>query len=195
MYPKESEIKNLHRYYAPSQTAFDIIFSHCEIIWQICSQIINKNALKINIDLVKSGALLHDIGAYKLINAEGAFDEPNYIKHGIIGYNILKEKGFSEDLCRVAKCHTGLGLTKDYITKSNLPLPVDNYMAETVEERLVMYADKFHSKNPKFNSFESYRTTALKFGEENAQKFDNFAKEFGIPNLDNLTNNYRTIID
>ena len=195
MYPKESEIKNLHRYYAPSQTAFDIIFSHCQIIWQICSQIIADKALELNIDLVKSGALLHDIGAYKLIDEKGIFDEPNYIKHGIIGYNILKEKGYSEDLCRIAKCHTGLGLTKDYITKSNLPLPVDNYMAETVEERLVMYADKFHSKNPKFNSFESYRTTALKFGEENAQKFDNFAKEFGIPNLDNLTNNYRTIID
>ena len=68
-------------------------------------------------------------------------------------------------------------------------------MAETVEERLVMYADKFHSKNPKFNSFESYRKIALKFGEENAQKFDNFAKEFGVPNLDKLANNYRTIID
>lgn len=29
----------------------------------------------------------------------------------------------------------------------NLPVPPADYLAETAEERLVMYADKFHSKS------------------------------------------------
>lgn len=194
MYPTETEIKNLHLKYSPSKIAFDIIFPHCEIIWQICDQIIASGSLKINKNLVKAGALLHDIGAYKLIDKNGVFDELNYIKHGIIGYNILKNAGFDEDLCRISKCHTGLGLTKEYIKSANIDLPIDDYLAETIEERLVMYADKFHSKNPRFNTFESYRKTALKFGEENTNKFDEFAKEFGIPNLNCLSKNYRTKI-
>ncbi len=31
--------------------------------------------------------------------------------------------------------------------RQNLPVPPADYLAETPEERLVMYADKFHSKS------------------------------------------------
>ncbi len=187
MYPTNRQIEDLHRKYAPNHHAFNIIYSHCRIVWQICDQILSSQNIKINTDLVKSGALLHDIGAYKLISREGVFDETNYIKHGIIGYEILQSEGLSEPLCRIAKCHTGLGLTKQYVLSNNLPLPADDYTAESLEEKLVMYADKFHSKNPKFNTFDDYCKTAAKFGPDNVQKFRELAKLFGVPDINKVS--------
>jgi hypothetical protein len=45
-------------------------------------------------------------------------------------------------------------------------LPEQDFTAESLEERLVMYADKFHSKPPRFNSFAQYVAHAAKFGQE-----------------------------
>lgn len=61
------------------------------------------------------------------------------------GEAILKSEGFPEKLWRFASHHTGVGLTRDVINQK-LPLPEADYLVETDEELLVMYADKFHSK-------------------------------------------------
>lgn len=194
MYPTDDQIKDLHHKYAPSIKAFNIVFSHCEIIAEIVKQIISENKLELDQELAVKGALLHDIGAYKLVDKEGNFDETNYIKHGIIGYEILLSENLSESLCRIAKCHTGLGLTKEYIVASRLPLPAENLTAESIEEKIVMYADKFHSKNPKFNTYEEYCQTAAKFGEDNVQKFHDLTELFGKPDLNLIIKNYRSNI-
>lgn len=192
MYPTDSQIRDLHHRYAPTQKALDTIYYHCQIIAEIAKQIILESNLDLDQELVRVGALLHDIGAYELIGKDGNFDEANYIKHGIIGYQILQSEGFSEKLCRIAKCHTGLGLTKDYILINKLPLPPEDLTADSLEEKLVMYADKFHSKNPKFNTFDEYCQTATKFGAENEQKFRELAQIFGDPDLSKIIKNYRS---
>lgn len=61
----------------------------------------------------------------------------------------------------VLLCHTGVGLTKEDVLVQGLPLPPADYVAITPEERLVMYADKFHSKTtpPTFVSRRPTRST------------------------------------
>lgn len=189
-YPSLKEIRALHLKYAASKKAFLIVFSHCQIIWEIAQQLITKNKLPVNKSLVKAGAFLHDIGVYTLVDKNGVFDEANYIKHGIEGYRILKGEGLPKEICRIAERHTGVGLNKKTIIKQKLPLPQKNYLAKTIEERLIMYADKFHSKPYKFNSFETYSKKAKKFGPENETKFIAFSKEFGKPELELLSQKY-----
>ncbi len=136
------------------------------------------------------GALLHDVGTYSLMNTKGEFDESNYIQHGMEGYDLLKKEGFDEIICRFAERHTGVGISKGEIIKENINLPPNNYFAESMEEKLVMYADKFHSKDPQFNSFDTYREHIRRFGEEKVKKFESFRELFGIPDLEPLAEKY-----
>lgn len=189
MYPSYDQVVSLHKQQAPDQNAFEIVFTHSVIVFEIAVQLMERNSLEIDTELVRTGALLHDIGTYALYK-DGGFDRKNYIKHGILGYEILKKEKYPEKLCRIASNHTGTGITKEMIRKKNLPLPEGNYIASTIEERLVMYADKFHSKTPKFNTYDSYLEYSRQFGKSVSEKFIELSKEFGIPDLEVLSKKY-----
>lgn len=189
LYPSFKKIQELHWQQSPDQTAYDLIFTHCQIVWEIAYSIIESYDLKVDVELVKAGCLLHDIGTYQLYN-DGWFDEVNYIKHGILGYTLLKDLGYDERLSRIASHHTGVGLSKRDIKDQALPLPYEDLLAECTEEELVMYADKFHSKHPRFNSYESYIRSVSQFGKHKAERFEQLASKFGIPDLEALAKKY-----
>jgi uncharacterized protein len=181
----------LHKKYAPSEAAFDVVFTHCTIIWEIAEQLIERSDLAIDADLVKVGCLLHDIGVYRLYLPNGEIDHGNYITHGVRGHEILEQEGFSERVCRIASCHTGVGLTRQNIREQGLPLPDRDFVAGSIEERLVMYADKFNSKNPpRFSSYETYREFTKRFGPANEERFAQLGQEFGEPDLTQLAKRY-----
>jgi HDIG domain protein len=186
------EIVALHKKYAPSDVAFDLVFTHCQIVWKLAEQLIKQSILPVNSELVKVGCLLHDIGVYRLYLPNGEIDHANYIKHGTEGYALLKEEGFDEQFCRFASCHTGVGLTKQEIEEEDLPIPPADYFAETPEEQLIMYADKFHTKTtpPKFMTADAYAEKQRRFGEEKVKRFRQFQKEFGTPELEPLAKKY-----
>jgi len=188
--PTFEEIEALHKKYAPTQDAFELVFTHSKIVSEVAVLLLAaKNYPELDVEFVKVGCLLHDIGVYKLYK-DGVLDKSNYIMHGIEGYEVLKSEGFDEAICRIASHHTGVGLTKQEIKLRSLPLPHEDFLAETQEERLVMYADKFHSKTPRFNSFDSYLNYVVKLGEGNGAKFQELAEEFGIPSLEDLSKKY-----
>lgn len=192
--PSNKAIISLHRQYAPSDAAFDLVFTHCQIIWEIARQLIDQSSTAVDTNLVKTACLLHDIGVYKLYLPDGTIDHKNYIKHGALGYELLKQEGFDEALCRVASCHTGVGLSKEEILQEKLPLVPADYFATTPEERLVMYADKFHTKStpPKLMQEDTYQEFLKKFSnsEEKIARFREFQQEFGTPNLVPLQEKY-----
>jgi len=189
-YPSIDEMRALHKKYAPTPADFELIFTHSMIICEIVKQIIITKKLSLQYDLIIAGSLLHDIGTYKLLIDVKKFDTEKYITHSILGYNLLKQEGCAEEICRFAKNHTGVGITKEEIIEKNLPLPPKDYFAKTTEEKLVMYADKFHSKTPQFNSPQSVRDHIQKYGDEKIQKFNDLEKMFGIPELEQLAKKY-----
>ncbi len=189
--PTPDDIHTLHKKYAPNQDALDSVWNHCDIVRCISLQIAN-NYHSTNHALLEAGALLHDIGVYKLYH-NGVLDESKYITHGLLGYELLKSEGFDEEVCRFALLHTGVGITKDDVEKLNLPLPARDYIAETDEEKILMYADNFHSKTtpPTFNSAAWYgEHLRSKLGEERAKQFETLVREFGEPNLKPLVSRY-----
>lgn len=136
-----------------------------------------------------AGGLLHDIGTYFVLAKDGSkaadgkleFDGPNYILHGLRGYNYLIDNGFSEDTAQFARNHTGVGLTREQVVSQNLPLPAGDYIPQTIEQEIVMVADKYNSKSipPRFLTVDTYRRKAERFGEENAKRWMFLVNKYG----------------
>ncbi|NKZ05192.1 HD domain-containing protein [Actinomadura latina] len=183
--PADDEIRALHRKHAPGREAFELVWTHCVIVGEIAEQIMARTGPRVDRDLVRAGCLLHDIGVYRLYDANGRIDFRQYVRHGVLGHELLREEGFPEEICRFCSCHTGMGLTREDIERQGLPVPPGDYVAESDEERLVMYADKFHSKTdpPTFVSAETYAVHVRRFGAEKAAAFEAMRALFGEPDL------------
>ncbi|MFC9399258.1 HDIG domain-containing metalloprotein [Streptomyces sp. NPDC057027] len=190
--PSVDEIRAMHLKHSPNAEVFDLVFTHCEIVWKVAEQIISLSDWGVDLELVRAGCLLHDIGVYRLYNAEGRIDGQNYVRHGLLGHEILESEGLPEELCRFCSCHTGVGLSKEDVLAQGLPLPPADYIAVTPEERLVMYADKFHSKStpPKFVSPDTYATYIGRFGQDKVETFGVLRAQFGDPELESLAASY-----
>ncbi|MER2014178.1 MAG: TIGR00295 family protein [Methanobrevibacter sp.] len=86
-----------------------------------------------NKDLIRKGALLHDIGRSKT----------HGITHAIEGVEIAKKYGYGEDVLNIIERHIGAGITEREAEK--LGLPVKSYLPETLEEKIVAHADNLTS--------------------------------------------------
>jgi uncharacterized protein len=183
--PGDERIFALHEKHAPTKEAFELVHTHCEIVCRIAEQLLGRAGDGIDADLVRAGCLLHDIGVYRIYDGTGELDHAAYIRHGVLGHELLAEEGFSEAICRFCSCHTGVGLGPGDVRRQRLPLPAGDYRARSREERLVMYADKFHSKSspPTFVSADTYAVDVRRFGADKVAVFAAMREEFGEPDL------------
>lgn len=126
------------------------------------------------------GAMLHDIGIC-LTDAPGiqCYGTEPYIRHGLLGGELLRREGFPRH-ARVAERHTGTGLTVETILRQHLPLPLQDYSPETIEEQIICYADKFFSKTrlDQQKTPEQVLRSLEKFGPEGVQKMQLWMQKF-----------------
>lgn len=124
--------------------------------------------------------MLHDIGIFKC-DAAGiqCFGTEPYICHGRIGAELLRSEGFPRH-ARVCERHTGAGITKSQIIAQNLPLPQQDFLPETMEEKVICYADKFFSKThlDREKTIEQAEKSLSKFGDEGVLRFREWEKCF-----------------
>lgn len=194
MLPTDEQIKELHRKYAKTEADFNLIYQHCQIVDAIAAQLLeSKPSIQLDRALLHVGCMLHDIGAY-LVLEDGRFVQG--VRHATYGEDILRNEGFDKALWRIASHHTGVGLTQQDVIDQKLPMPVADYTAKTTEERLVMYADKFHSKSnpptepPYFCTYDWLRVYIQKFGADKVAKLDDLAAQFGKPDLPRLSKQF-----
>lgn len=152
-----------------------ILLTHSRSVAQRALQIAALHPeLNIDTDFVREAAMLHDIGIVRVdapsIECHGA--EP-YIRHGVCGAEILRSEGLPEKYARVCERHTGAGLTLGDITSQNLPLPHHDMLPETIEEKLICYADKFYSKThlDREKTVEQAEKSLAKFGGDTLARF------------------------
>ena len=204
--PTDKEILALHEKHAPTPGALDLVYPHCVIVCAVAEQLCSRPGpglavdthlavdidLAVDIELVRAGSLLHDIGVYRLYDDAGALDHAKYIRHGLLGYELLQEEGLPETICRFASHHTGVGISRADVLAQRLPIPPADYLAETVEERLVMYADKFHSKTtpPVFRTASASAARLRRFGQDKVRAFQAMRDTFGEPDLAVLSEAY-----
>ena len=95
-----------------------------------------------------------------------------YICHGYLGAEMLRAEGFPLH-ARVCERHTGAGLSREEVAAQGLPIPVQDYYPETLEEQLICYADKFYSKShpDREKTPEQALKSVSKYGEDGARRF------------------------
>ena len=144
--------------------------------------------LAIDREVVRIGALLHDIGIGRChaptILCTG---DLAYLAHGIAGAEMLRKYAQTHDLdlepfARIAERHTGSGLTAAEIAAGALPLPPRDFLPETLEEKLICLADKFYSKSGDMRekSMERVRKSIAKFGAAPLARFDRLCEIFHL---------------
>ena len=109
------------------------VIKHCKAVAELAVEIANsckERGLRVDLELVEIGALLHDIGRAKT----------HSVHHAVIGAEIAKSLGLSEPVISIIKRHVGGGITAKEAKK--LGWPEDIYIPQTLEEKIVSYADK-----------------------------------------------------
>lgn len=114
------------------------VISHCEAVCKKAMEIAS-NFDNADIDLIRKGSLLHDIGRSKTHD----------ITHAIVGVEIAKKYGYSQDVLNIIERHIGAGITKDESKK--LGLPEKSYVPQTFEEKIVAHADNLVSGSDEVN--------------------------------------------
>lgn len=180
MQPKWQDVIN--KYYPAGSRLRDIYICHCKSVAEKALAIANRNNLNLDRELIETAAMLHDIGIV-LTDAPGieCFGNAPYIAHGYLGAQLLEDEGFIPEVCRVAKCHTGAGISNDDIKELQLPIPPGDYMPHTLLERLICYADKFYSKSGdmKEKSLQRVRESMTRHGLKTVARFEALHQEFG----------------
>lgn len=169
--------------YFPDSNPFMIILEHSRLVATKALQTArNLDHPGVDLAFLVEAALLHDIGvcrtAASKLHCHGT--EP-YIRHGIIGKEILEEEGFPRHAL-VCERHIGVGLTVADIRSQRLPLPEEEMTPQSVEEKIVCFADLFYSKSPeksgKEKTIDEVKTGLLKFGEHKVMIFEEWLKDF-----------------
>ena len=166
--------------YSTSEEHYHTVLEHSLIVLAKSIEIINRKKLydRVDFDLIMSGCLLHDIGVFGLRNSGlDSIKGVDYLQHGILGGKILRKEGLPKESL-IAERHIGSGLSEEYILQNNLPLPKRDFLPVTLEQKLVCYADKFHSKSGKKDTLVSIRKEMKGFGKEPHERFLELEKLF-----------------
>ena len=137
--------------------------------------------LPIDRQFLLEAAMVHDIGIIKT-NAPDiqCFGTEPYIRHGVLGAEMMRAEGYPLH-ARVCERHTGAGLSLKEIEEQSLPLPHEDLLPETLEEKLICYADKFFSKTrlDREKTLEQAERSVAKHGEEGLRRFKEMEEIFG----------------
>lgn len=173
--------KIIDKYYPEDNELRAIIMRHSRDVADRALAIADRHP-ELGLDRVflEEAAMLHDIGVFRT-DASGiqCFGTEPYIRHGIIGAEIMRAEGFPRH-ARVCERHTGTGITREAIRQLELPLPDRDFMPETLEEQVICYADKFFSKShlERVRTVEQASASLAKFGEEGVARFRKWAARF-----------------
>lgn len=181
----------INKYYPEDNELRHILLVHSRAVADKALAIADRHPeLSLDRQFIEEAAMLHDIGIVRC-NAPGiqCFGTEPYICHGRIGAEMLRAEGFPRH-ARVCERHTGAGITRSQIIAQKLPLPQQDFLPETMEEKVICYADKFFSKShlDEEKTIEQAIASLSKFGEEGVARFREWVKMFlnGIERIDNL---------
>jgi uncharacterized protein len=91
---------------------------------------LKKKGHTVDVELVEIGAILHDIGRSKTHETD----------HAAVGGEMVRQLGIAEPVARIVDRHIGAGIPE--AEAKALGLPEGVYVPETLEEKIVCYADK-----------------------------------------------------
>lgn len=175
-------IQIIDQYYSDNPPLRQLLLTHSRQVMDCALQAARKHPeLGADLQVLADGAMLHDVGIH-LCHAPSIYchgDAP-YLMHGYLGGQLLRELGLPV-LARICERHTGAGLTRETIIAHQLDMPLQDYLPETLEEKIICWADKFYSKShpDRVRTPQQAYQSLLKFGEEGAKRFLDWQHLFG----------------
>ncbi len=176
----------IKQFYQKDSSLFHTLVNHSQIVTAKSLEIANSvSHLNPDREFIKAAAMLHDIGIF-LTRAEsiGCMGDNPYICHGYLGKKLLDKLLLPPEYGLVCERHTGAGITKKNIGSNDLPLPPRDMVPQSLEEKIICVADKYHSKSPKRKNKVLTTKQIIKDLEkiniEHAKRFSNWANEFHL---------------
>jgi len=172
----------IDKYYSYNEPLRQILLTHSRSVADMAIAVARRHPeLGADEDFLFEAAMLHDIGVFKT-DAPGiqCFGTEPYIRHGWLGGQLLRQEGLPRH-ARVAERHTGTGLTREAIIRQALPLPLEDFSPETIEEQIICYADKYFSKShlERVRTPEQVLQSLEKFGRESVERMKAWQLRFG----------------
>jgi len=164
----------IDKYYSDNLPLKSLLLLHSSLVAHKALAVVDAHPeLGADRDFVQEAAMLHDIGIF-LTNAAPihCFGKFNYICHGYLGADLLRKEGLPRHAL-VAERHTGTGLTLKQILERDLPVPHREMVPQSIEEKIICFADKFFSKtrpSEEKTVIEAERSLS-KFGNEGVLLF------------------------
>lgn len=161
-------------YYRPGTLVYHILVEHSERVAQLALALADRlEGQDINRQLLYEAAMLHDIGiVYTDAMGISCYGREPYVRHGYLGATLLRRDWGLEVHARVCERHTGSGVSEEERITLRLPLPKGIYLPETLEEKLICYADCFYSKTHlnRQKGYEEVRQKMMAFWQRRAPK-------------------------
>ncbi len=114
------------------------VVEHCRSVAHLAykiAQTCNSKGKKVDVRLVRVGGLLHDLGRART----------HTVDHGLVGAEIARELQLPESLILIIERHVGSGISTSEARR--LGFPSRSLVPQTIEERIVAYADKLTRKS------------------------------------------------
>jgi uncharacterized protein len=173
----------IDKYYRDQPQAKGILIEHSDQVASLAVAVAEHlmQSEAVNCDFVEQAAWLHDIGMlYTDAPALGCHGDQPYIAHGIIGAELLRKEQLPLHAL-VCERHIGVGLSVEDIQEQGLPLPLRDMRPQTLEERIVAYADLFFSKTQKgMRTPDMVRASLARYSQHKVNIFDAWHERFTL---------------
>ena len=177
----------IHKYYSNNPELLQILLKHSKAVADKALAIAEAHPeLRLDSQFIMEAAMVHDIGIIKTDAPDiQCFGTEPYIRHGVLGAEMLRAEGYPRH-ARVCERHTGAGLSLKEIEEQRLPLPHEDLLPETLEEKVICYADKFFSKTKleREKTLAEAERSVAKHGEEGLKRFREMEEIFNTPTPD-----------
>ena len=180
-------ISFIDKYYHDSPDLKEVLVTHSRQVRDRALYVASLHpGWSLDLQFIEEAAMLHDIGIFYChapnIHCHGTH---KYIEHGYLGAELLRQEGLPKHAL-VAERHTGSGITMEQVIQEDLPIPVQDYLPITLEEKIICYADKFYSKGHLGEEVpvSKIRLNMWKYGQDAIRRWDELVKLMAEPNRD-----------
>jgi len=109
------------------------VIEHCKAVSRFAVKVakaFHRKGFNVDIQLIEITGLLHDIGRSKT----------HTVDHALVGSEIARSSDLPISVIRIIERHVGGGVPKE--EAKQLGWPMKDYLPQTLEEKIVCYADK-----------------------------------------------------
>lgn len=156
------------------------VLGHCRCVEALADAMCDcaeDAGLEVDRDVVRQGALLHDVG--RSVTQD--------VRHATAGAEMLRKDGWDEAVVLVVERHTGAGI--DAAEAKELGLPVRDYTPRSLEQKIVAHADNLYSGETRLGLAEleaKYRAKRLPRAWQKIQALHDELEDLLMVDLEDL---------